>query len=267
MDLRPRPGGRRACAAERAGSGRDDRDDQRRTSLRHDGRALWLEPGESFTVESDQSITAISPPGSGAVDVTVETPLGLSARTPTTSSNTGKTGGRAGTDRRNAEAPRRRRARLGAERQRGAHQGRARSRAVALRCAASGRGAEPRQGALQALGTGLGRCSGKLRLRVRTKLANRRMGTKTIGTAVFSVLAGNRISIKLHLNAAGRAMLAPGRGRLNASLLIVRSSPIATPVAHCERAAETAAPRQAQVGAPPRTPRRAAALLSWRLWR
>ena len=39
-------------------------------------------PAKSFTVQSGTSITAVSPPGAGTVDVTVTTPLGTSATGP-----------------------------------------------------------------------------------------------------------------------------------------------------------------------------------------
>ncbi len=180
-------------------------------------------PAASFTVESDQSIAAISPPGSGAVDVTVETPLGLSVANPHDVFKYRERGGRAATNEETPSTPTTGVLASGP------------SAGVSGTSALAGCGLALRsktvavlshaRALFRLLGTGVGRCSGKLRLRVRTKLANRRMGTKTIGTAVFSVLAGDRISVKLHLNAAGRVMLAHGRGRLNASLLIVRSSP------------------------------------------
>jgi hypothetical protein len=76
------------------------------------------------------------------------------------------------------------------------------------------------------LGTGAGKCGGKLRLRVKIKLAHRRFKLKTIGTAVFSISAGKRVSVSVKLNAAGRALLKAGHGRLNASLLLVKQSPV-----------------------------------------
>jgi hypothetical protein len=78
---------------------------------------------------------------------------------------------------------------------------------------------------LKLVGTGVGRCAGKLRLRVKIGLGHGRFKLKTIGTAIFSIASGRRLSVSVKLNAAGRAMLRAGHGRLNASLLIVRSSP------------------------------------------
>jgi len=74
-------------------------------------------------------------------------------------------------------------------------------------------------------GTGAGSCAGKLRLNVELKLAGRRFKLKTIGTAVFAIASGQQLSISVKLNAAGRALLRAGHGRLNASLLLVKSSP------------------------------------------
>jgi hypothetical protein len=45
--------------------------------------------------------------------------------------------------------------------------------------------------------------------------------TLTIGTAGFSVSAGKTATVKIKLNAAGRAQLGVGHGRLTASLAIV----------------------------------------------
>jgi hypothetical protein len=75
------------------------------------------------------------------------------------------------------------------------------------------------------VGTGAGKCSGKLRLRVKLKLGGGRFKLKTIGTAVFSISSGRRVSVSVKLNAAGRALLAAGHGGLNASVLLVKQSP------------------------------------------
>ncbi len=75
------------------------------------------------------------------------------------------------------------------------------------------------------LGTGAGNCSGKLRLRVKLKLGHGRFKLKTIGTAIFSISAGRRVTVSVKLNAAGRALLQADHGRLNASLLLVKQSP------------------------------------------
>jgi hypothetical protein len=79
---------------------------------------------------------------------------------------------------------------------------------------------------LRLRGTGHGSCSGKLRLRVKLELGHHRTMLKTIGTAVFSLSAGRTVSVKVKLNAAGRRKLRADGGHINASLLIVKSSPV-----------------------------------------
>jgi hypothetical protein len=78
------------------------------------------------------------------------------------------------------------------------------------------------------LGAGVGKCAGKLTLRVRLKLADKRYKTKTIGAASFSVAASKRVVIKVRLNRLGRALLKSRHGRLGAKLVIVKSSPAPT---------------------------------------
>ncbi|HTW42092.1 MAG TPA: IPT/TIG domain-containing protein [Solirubrobacteraceae bacterium] len=75
-------------------------------------------------------------------------------------------------------------------------------------------------------GKGVGSCHGKLTLRVRVKTRGRRSALKTIGTAVFSIVAGKRVTVKATLTHAGRVLLAADHGRLKANLLITRSSPL-----------------------------------------
>lgn len=78
-------------------------------------------------------------------------------------------------------------------------------------------------------GTGSGRCSGKLTLRV--KVAQARIAGKqvvklrNIGVASFVIAAGQTRAFTIKLGAAGRLLLQAGHGRLNTSLLIVKSSP------------------------------------------
>ncbi len=76
-------------------------------------------------------------------------------------------------------------------------------------------------------------CAGKLTLTVKrtTKQANRRkaktttIATTTIGTAAFSIPAGETTAVKVELDAAGRALLGADHGRLSATLTVLRSSP------------------------------------------
>jgi hypothetical protein len=78
------------------------------------------------------------------------------------------------------------------------------------------------------VGAGAGACSGKLRLQVRMKVSKRHYRARTIGTASFAIAASKRVTIKIRLNALGRALLASRRGHLNASLVIVKSRPSPT---------------------------------------
>jgi hypothetical protein len=200
----------------------------------------------SFAVSSPTTITAVSPPGSGSVDVTVSSPSGTSA----TSSGdrfhyvlkgkgSGERGG--GNDGGNGAG------------------GEASGEGVSGGVSAGGSGGPGivGQGAQAVLAsgpttggacrvsllsrkilvqahnrallelrtTGSGRCGGKLRLKVDVRLTKKRYKAHTIGSAVFFIAAGKTIAIKVNLNAAGRALLKAAHGRLRASLLIVRSSP------------------------------------------
>ncbi len=190
---------------------------------------------ELHSAGSEEWITAVSPPGTGTVDVTVETPFGVSSTdefdefmyvppahkknkkeepelpggTPTgTSTEVTPNGPGTGATQAVLAA--------------GPISGGA--------CGASLIGkkiaVQPNHRALfRLLGTGAGKCSGKLRLRVKLKLAHKRYKLKTIGTAIFSIYAGKRVTVSVKLNAAGRALLKAGHGRLNASLLLVKQSP------------------------------------------
>jgi hypothetical protein len=78
------------------------------------------------------------------------------------------------------------------------------------------------------VGAGAGSCSGKLRLQVRLKITKKRYRTRAIGTASFSISAAKRITIKIRLNRLGRTLLESHHGRLNAGLVIVKSTPSPT---------------------------------------
>jgi IPT/TIG domain/FG-GAP repeat len=70
-----------------------------------------------------------------------------------------------------------------------------------------------------------GTCTGKLKLLVRVK-SGKRVKTKTIAAGAFSVTGGKIRTVTLKLNAAGRALLAARHGRLGASLTIFKLSPV-----------------------------------------
>jgi PQQ-like domain len=79
--------------------------------------------------------------------------------------------------------------------------------------------------------TGTARCSGRLTLTVKRttgKGKKRHTKTQTIGTATFSIPAGSSETVKLRLNATGRAFVAAARGHLSASLLVLKTSPSPT---------------------------------------
>jgi alpha-tubulin suppressor-like RCC1 family protein len=69
-------------------------------------------------------------------------------------------------------------------------------------------------------------CAGKLTLTVKgTAKKGKKPKTETIGAAGFSIPAGKTATVKLKLNATGRALLGDDHGRLSASLTILKSAP------------------------------------------
>jgi hypothetical protein len=196
---------------------------------------------QSFSVLSEEEVTAVSPPGTGAVDITVETPFGTSADNSGdlfTYMPSGHGSGKGGS----GEEPSGGSPAPGSnnnEDDSTIHLPEGSEQVLALgpvSSAVCGASLRSKKIAVQAhghssralfklLGTGTGKCSGKLRLRVKLKLAGKRFKLKTIGTAVFSISAGQRVSVLVKLNAAGRALLKARHGRLNASLLLVKSLP------------------------------------------
>ncbi len=201
----------------------------------------------TITKDEERRIEAITPPGTGLVKVTVETPIGISElstgaefmyeplgegsgkkekepepppETGTGSSGGGSSGGgsSSGGSHERPHTPQ------------GSVSVLAIGPAAGGACAATLLSKRIAVAAhnialLKLEGTGAGSCSGKLRLRVKIRLSRKRFELKTIGTAVFSIASGKRLSVSVKLNAAGRALLRTGHGRLDASLLIVRSTP------------------------------------------
>jgi hypothetical protein len=203
----------------------------------------------SFKAISEGEIEAVSPAGTGTVDVTVETPFGASAITeddqftyvPPAKKGGGGGGGNGkggsggngnGGNGDGNELPPSSPPSVGTSGDGGTGAAQA---VLAFGPTASVCGAsllskhiavQPHNRALfKLVGTGAGKCAGKLRLRVKIKLGGGRFKLKTIGTAVFSIAAGKRVSVIVKLNAAGRALLSSGHGGLNASLLLVKQSP------------------------------------------
>jgi hypothetical protein len=80
-------------------------------------------------------------------------------------------------------------------------------------------------------GQGTGTCTVKLTLAVKGSTKKGKAKTQTIATANYSIPAGRTAIVALTLNAAGRSLLAVDRGRLSATLTILKSSP-APPQTH-----------------------------------
>jgi hypothetical protein len=196
----------------------------------------------SFTVESAKSITAEAPAGAGTVNVTVETSVADSAtnaadRFTYTGSKSG--GGGAGNEKGNESssslttaAP------IGAGTLSGLATG---SETVVLAFGASAHSTcrvsllsariavQAHSRALVRLkALGAGTCRGRLTLKVKLKSASRRSRSKSIAAVSFSLAAGKVASVKLALNASGRALLRAGHGHLTASLVVLKSAPTPT---------------------------------------
>jgi hypothetical protein len=176
----------------------------------------------SFAVLSKHSIMAVTPPGEGAVAVSVATPYGTSGVGPLFTYVRGKSGqgappqGAATTITPTGTITASLGGVLGFASSSGCGVSLL-SKSIAVQRHA--------RAAVRLRVSGAGRCVGKLRLRVARRLAKRSPQVKTIGTAVFSIAAGRTAVVKIKLNAAGRSMLGARRGRLSASLLLVRQSP------------------------------------------
>jgi hypothetical protein len=200
----------------------------------------------SFEVDSAKSMTAVSPPGAGTVNVTVETTVGVSAtNTGDRFTYTGKAGGEgnegggSGEKHGNKEpAPNSQTTdeilngtgdpsqfATGSETVVLAFDASAKSSCkVSL---LSGRIAVKAHARalvrLKALGTGT--CRGTLTLKVKLKSAKKRPRSKSIAAVSFSLAAGKVAAVKLALNAYGRALLRAGHGHLTANLLVAKSAP------------------------------------------
>jgi hypothetical protein len=72
-------------------------------------------------------------------------------------------------------------------------------------------------------------CAGKLTLTASATAGSGKAGrarTESIGTASFTIAAGEEVSVKFALNKAGRALLSAAHGHLSAILAIVRTAPL-----------------------------------------
>lgn len=175
----------------------------------------------SFTVESRNAIVAFSPPGTGVVDVTVTNSNGTSTAQEKdqftyigsepasggtvilTTGAGGATGAGGGV--------------LAFTAASGACRVSLVKRSILVKSHS--------RAVFKLTSKGPGTCRGRLKLYVNVKAAKRRTRTKTIAAGSFSIAAGKARTITLKLNAAGRALLSAGRGRLSARLSILRLSP------------------------------------------
>ena len=182
----------------------------------------------SFTVLSKNSITAVTPPGQGSVAVTVTTPFGTSAvnalfKYVATKGSQGpppqeapSSDGGGSTTTAGATVTTSLGSVLGFLSASGCNVSLLSRRVTVL---AHGRVV------FRLRARGAGRCAGKLRLNLTRRIARHKLRVKTIGAATFSLAAGSTATVKLKLNATGRMALQAHRGRLAASLLLVRQSP------------------------------------------
>jgi hypothetical protein len=83
--------------------------------------------------------------------------------------------------------------------------------------------------------TGTATCEGTLTLAAKGAAKNKRARVSkvtTIGKAKFSIAGGKSATIKVKVNAAGRALLKAHHGKLTATLTITKSSPSPASMAH-----------------------------------
>jgi IPT/TIG domain/FG-GAP repeat len=211
----------------------------------------------SFNVISSQEITAVSPPGTGDVDVTVETVFGVSEAlgAPDEAGESdefkyehkqsgGGPGEGEGTKRRAEEEPPGSNtggtATTGntgtANTPQGAVQVLALGPTAGGACGAALTGARiavrSRTALVKIRRTGTGGCRGHLTLSVKVKMAGRgkhaKSKLKAIGTASFTLSSAATLVVKVKLNAAGRALFKAAHGRLSAHVLVLKSTPAPT---------------------------------------
>jgi hypothetical protein len=202
----------------------------------------------NITAESAKSITVVSPPGAGTVNVIVETPVGVSAtNTGDRFTYTGKGGGGGGGGEGNEggekhgnkePAPNSQTTEEVLSGTGDPSQFATGSENVVLAFDASAKssckvsllsGRIAVQGHARALvrlkALGKGTCRGTLTLKVKLKSVKKRARSKSIAAGSFSLAAGKVAAVKLALNAFGRALLHAGHGHLTANLLVAKSAP------------------------------------------
>jgi hypothetical protein len=197
-------------------------------------------PATSFKGESQLEIEAVAPAGEGIVDVTVQTPAGVSATSkedhfrfttggagPGGSDNKGH-GGTTTTTTEVAPGTTGTTGSLGSKTANGGVLGSTSSSAHACVVALRSKHlavTSYRTVALRLLRTGAGACSGKLTLSFNLSAKGKRVKLKAIGTASYSISSGTSKVFKITLNKAGRKLFRAHRGKLNVSLAIVRAVP------------------------------------------
>jgi hypothetical protein len=201
-----------------------------------------------FQERSEGVIKAWAPAGEGIVDVTVQTPAGVSAintssdgllgddtfRFTAAGSGPGgpdKKGG--GTTEATSEAPPSSTtatggAATGAKLPSGGVLGTTSSAAAACQVTLRSKRlavTSYRTVALRLMRAGAGSCSGKLTLNFNLRPKGKRPKLQAIGTAAYSISEGTSKVFKIILNKAGRKLFRAHRGKLNVSLAIVRAVP------------------------------------------
>jgi IPT/TIG domain/FG-GAP repeat len=190
------------------------------------GRATAISFGETPAASIERisatEVAAVSPPGTGKVDVTVSTASGTSEKsskdtfvyeagdpaspnktttTTTTTTTQRPSGGVAGSISSSGAA-----CSVSVRKKRLAV---TRYRTVALRLTR----------------TGTGSCRGKLAISYRVKAKGRGYALRTIGTASFSIAAGQSKVVNVKLTKSGQAWFRAHRGKANASVAIARVVP------------------------------------------
>jgi hypothetical protein len=203
----------------------------------------------TITAQSAKSITVVSPPGAGTVNVTVETAVGVSAtNTGDRFTYTGKGGGEGegegnqggggggkhGNQESALDPSTTEEAGTGLQLATGSEivvlgfdaSSKSSCKVSLLSARIAVRAHARALVRLKALGTGT--CRGTLTLKVKLKSAKKRSRSKSIAAGSFSLAAGKVAAVKLALNAYGRGLLHAGHGHLKANLLMVKSAPTPT---------------------------------------
>ncbi len=200
-------------------------------------------PAASFKAKSGVTIEAVAPAGEGVVDVTVQTPAGVSTVNAGdtfrfTASGTGgnpsgpdkKGGGTTSTTPEGTTTTTTTTVTSSTGTKPPVGGVLATTSSAAAACQVTLRSkrlavTSYRTVALRLMRSGAGSCSGKLTLNFNLRPKGKRPKLKAIGTASYSISSGASKVFKITLNKAGRKLFRAHRGRLNVSLAIVRAVP------------------------------------------